>query len=148
MNNYPIWWDTSITVYNRYEDPLTHIISWHRTPLQNCFWKYTGNKVKVNTVTLETNNIICRIPKNDNFKEGYEWVELPNDRMNDYFTLNPGDIIIKGIVDDTIDEYMSGKRSSDILSKYKSRQGCMEIQSMSINTGIGRNEEHYYVVGI
>ena len=30
MNNYPSWWDTTVTIYNRYEDPQTNLVSWHR----------------------------------------------------------------------------------------------------------------------
>ena len=67
--------------------------------------------------------------------------------MGDYFTLGTGDIIVKGAVTDEIDEYTSGKRSSDFIKKYKALQGCMEIQHFSIDTGIGRCAEHYYVTG-
>lgn len=64
-----------------------------------------------------------------------------------YFTVGLGDIIVKGEVADSIDEYVSGKRSSDLLQKYK-MQGCIEVQKVAINTGGGRNSPHYYVEGV
>ena len=148
MNNYPVWWDTTITVYNRYQDTLTQIVTWYRHVVDNCFWKNAGNKVVVGETVLETNNIICRIPKQDNFLEKFNWVMVPNDLMENYFTVGVGDIIVKGNVSDIINEYQSGHRSSDILNKYKALQGCLEVQSVAINTGVGRGNEHYYVSGI
>lgn len=147
-NPYPVWWETTITIYNRYEDPLTNVISWYSSVVKNCFWKYAGNKVTINNVTLETNNTICRIPKDAKFKEKYEWVQLPNDKMGNYFTLGRGDIIVRGEVSDIIDEYTSGTRSTDLIAKYKELQGCIEVEEIEINTGKGRNNEHYYVRGI
>ena len=148
VSNYPIWWDTALTIYNRFEDPQTQVVTWYRAIVTGCFWKYAGNKINLNNATLETNNIICRIPKDKRFLERQDWVQKPNDQMEDYFTLSVGDIIVKGEVEDVINEYASGRRSNDLIKKYKSLQGCMEIQQCTINTGVGRNNEHYYVTGI
>ena len=63
-------------------------------------------------------------------------------------TFGAGDIIIKGEVDDVIDEYTKGHRSSDILDKYKPLQGCIEVDSVGINVGAGRCMEHYTVRGV
>ncbi len=144
---YPIWWDTTITIYNQYKDPQTRVVHWYKMVVNGCFWKYTGNKVTVGQVELATNSTICRIPKDDRYLERYVWESLPNDQMENHFTLSPGDIIIKGEVDDEIDEQTSGQRSTDLIAKYKKLQGCIEIQSVADNTGVGRNDKHYYVVG-
>lgn len=148
MSDYPIWWDTQLTIYNKYEDPQTQVITWYKYTVTDCFWKYVGDKIDINGVTLETNNTICRIPKNSAFLEKHQWVAQPNDTMSNYFTLSPGDIIVKGVVDDVIDEYRSGSRSSDLLKKYKALQGCITIEEVGINVGKGRNNEHYFVKGI
>lgn len=147
-NHYASWWNTTLTIYNRYEDPQTQLVRWYRYVIPDCFWKYSGTKVTINNVVLDTNNIICRIRVNENFREKYIWVDIPNDEMSNYFTLGQGDIIVKGEVEDEINEYQSGKRSSDLKKKYKALQGCMEIQEFSVNTGGGRGNEHYYVRGI
>ena len=145
---YPIWWDTTITVYNKYEDPQTRVIRWFSTVIEGCFWKYVGDKITVGETVLETNNIICRIPQQSNFLEKYLWINKPNDTMSEFFTLGPGDIIVKGEVTESIDEYTSGHRSSDFIRKYKNLQGCMEVEQVAINTGGGRNNPHYYVRGL
>lgn len=148
MSDYPIWWDANLTLYNKYTDKQTQVIKWYRTTLSNCFWKSVGNKISIGNVVLETDDIICRIPKSNLFKNRAEWQDIPNDQMSDYFTLSVGDIIVFDIVDDEIDEYTSGKRSSDLISKYKDLQGCIEIQKVAINTGIGRCNPHYFIRGV
>lgn len=147
-NIYPPWWDTTLTIFNRYQDPQTQIVMWYKYPVSGCFWKYVGDKITINETELETNNIICRIRKHPKFLEKYMWVDLSNNDKSLYFTLAPGDLIIKGEVTDIINEYASGHRSSDVIAKYKALQGCMEIQSVSINVGAGRCDEHYFVKGI
>ena len=146
-NIYPIWWDKTITVYNRYEDPNTQLIRWYRHIITDCFWKDVGEKVTIGDTVLDTSRIICRIPKNAIFLEKYQWITLPNDEKENYFTLGRGDILVPGEVNDVIDEYTSGLHSTDFLSKYKDLQGCMEIDEFGINTGAGRCAEHYYVRG-
>ena len=146
MNSFGPWWDATITIFNRFEDPQTQVVTWYRTVLYNNFWQSTGNKVVIGNVVLDTNSIICRIPKNDKFLEKQDWVATPNDEMSKYFTLGEGDIIVKGEVTDDINEYQTGHRSSDLLKKYKGLQGCMEIQQWSNNTG-HRGNEHYYARG-
>ena len=148
MSNYPVWWDSTITVYNQYNNPLTQLITWTRHTLNNCFWKYSGDKVTIGEVVLDTNSIICRIPENKNYLPKYKWVQIPNDEMSNYFTLGNGDIIILGNVSDEINEYQSGSRSTDLIAKYKGLQGCMEIQHVSENIGNGRGLPHYLVRGI
>jgi hypothetical protein len=146
VSNYPAWWNTTITVFNKYEDPTTRRITWYKTVLQNCFWKNTGNRIVAGETTLETDSTICRIPLHPQFLENYQWNDIEDKSLN--FTLSTGDILVRGEVTDEIDEYASGVRSSDILTKYKKLQGCMVIDKCAINTGLGRGLEHYYVRGV
>ena len=146
MNNYPEWWNTTITVFNKYEDPVTRQITWYRAVITNCFWKNTGNKIVLGETALDTDTTICRIPLNTAFLERYDWNNTQD--KSKHFTLGAGDIIIKGEVADEINEYASGYRSSDILTKYKKLQGCMVIDKCDVNTGLGRGLEHYFVRGV
>ena len=144
-NRYPTWWNTTLTLYNKYEDPQTQIITWHRHVLENCFWQYVGSSIRINNIVIGSGSVICRIPESSSFIDKHSWILLPNDQMSRYFTLAQGDIVIKGNVSDTIDEYSDGHRSTDILSKYSKFQECLEIGSISINVGGGRNNPHYLV---
>lgn len=148
MSNYPIWWETTITLYNKYKDSQTNIITWYRTQVPNCFYKATGEKSTIGDTVIDTSSIICRIPKNDKYLPPSEWVQLPNDEMTNYFTLMVGDIIVPYELDDYISEYESGHRLSDFLTKYSTLYGSLTIEQIAINTGKGRCNEHYYVRGI
>ena len=149
-NIYPPWWDTTVTIYNQFEDAQTKVITWYRNVVNGCFWDYQSNKLVVGETVLESNKTICRIRKDDRFLQPFEYKEIPNDHKAEYFTWAKGDIIIKGEVDDEIDEYERGQRSTDLIKKYKDLQGCIEIDHVSINAGGGRSgmSEHYLAEGL
>jgi len=148
MSKYPVWWDTTVTVYNKHTDPQTQVVTWYRHTVEDCFWNNVHDKVTLGDTTLETDKTICRLRENSSFKEKYVWVNLPADVKENFFTLGQGDIIIRGEVDDVVDEYTSGHRSSDLVAKYKELQGCFEIEVVSINVGPGRGTPHYRAQGV
>lgn len=148
MSKYPVWWDTTITIYNKYLDPLTQVVTWYRRSVDNTFWKYSRDKVTIGDTVLESNKTVCRIRQDSLFMEKHLWIDLPSSEKPDYFTLGQGDIIVKGLVTDDIDEYVSGHRSSDLIEKYKELQGCFEIDTVSNNTGAGRGLPHYRAQGV
>lgn len=145
--NFPLWWETTITVYNKYVDTATNVITWYKRVITDCFWKLVGAEVRIGDTLLDSKSIICRIPKDQAFMEKQEWIKLPTAELSDYFTLAQGDIIVKGSCDFVIDEYTKGQRSSDLLGQYSQYQACMEITEWSNNTGAGRNNEHYLARG-
>lgn len=148
MSKYPVWWDTTVTIYNKYTDPITQMVSWYRSVVDGCFWKYVHDKMTIRDTVLETNHTVCRIRESDSFREKGVWINLPADVKAQFFTLGQGDIIVKGDVEDTIDEYTSGHRSSDLLEKYKELQGCFEIEVAAVNVGPGRGLPHYRAQGV
>lgn len=145
--SYPIWWDTTVTIYNKFVDPNTQVVTWYRTVVSDCFWNLQGTKVSVGDVVLDSKSALCRIPKDDKFLEKKDWNALSADDKANYFTIGQSDIVVKGSVDDIINEYQTGHRSTDLLSKYRDYQQCLEISDYSNNTGVGRNNEHYLVRG-
>lgn len=153
MSNFPFpWWDKTITIYNKYIDPTTQRISWYRTVVHNCFWKAENDMfsmgrygVSVIGVLTETKAIICRIPKDKRFVEKRTWETL-SDKTN-RFTLANGDIIVLGEVTEEIDDYTPGKRSTDLIAKYKDYDECLEIDKYVNNVQTGSTLNHYRVVG-
>lgn len=153
MSNFPFaWWDKTTTIYNKFVDPANQRVSWYRTVVENCFWKatntlYTLGRYGMSSlgVQLETKDVICRIPKDDRFVDKRTWQEL--DDKSGHFTLGNGDIIILGEVEDVIDDYTPGQRSTDIVAKYKEYDACIEVDTYVDNVQTGINLEHYRVVG-
>ena len=145
--SYPVWWEDTITVYNKYTDPLTSITTWFPTVLTNCFWKYERSRVTIGQTVVESCRTICRIPQNQKFMSKSEWMAQPSDVKPQYFTFSEGDIIVKGEVDEAIDEYSAGHRSSDFIAKYKALSECIKVETIAINTKTGTNDKHYLVSG-
>lgn len=137
-------WDKIITLYNRYEDEQTGIIKWYRHKLNKCFYKRTNNKVRVGDVQLQSDDTIIRIPAQSGYLPPFAWNNLPNDRKGNQITLQSGDLIFLGDVSDEIDEYTSGKRSSDLITKYKAL-GSVFVKSVNINDFM--YGQHYLVKG-
>lgn len=148
MNHYPSWWDSTITLYNKYVDEATKKITWYRHVIDECFYKHTLDKITLGNTTIASDASVCRIKINDYFIGKADWNELQDSEKIEKFTLSTGDIIVVGNVDFEIDEYEKDRRSSDLVKKYKDWPGCFTIETVSINTGGGRGNEHYYVKGV
>lgn len=147
MNNYPSWWDSTVTIYNKYTDPATKRVTWYPHVVHDCFWKRSDLQILRNTMAIESDSTICRIRVNSLFLPDYVWKDLTDEGKTSYFTLGVGDIIVNAEVDDEIDEYTPGKRSSDLVEKYKRAQDCLVIEKSTITVGGGRGLEHYHVRG-
>ena len=155
MSNFPFpWWDKTITIYNKVIDPTTQRVSWYKNTVENCFWKCVNNTYVIGRggissagITLETKDVICRIPQDDRFVTKSEWRELKDAERKDYFTLANGDIVVLGEVTDEIDEYTAGKRSTDLVAKYKEDDACIEIDTYVDNVQTGVGLAHYRIVG-
>lgn len=98
-------------------------------------------------VLTENKNIICRIPKDERYVDKRTWDTLNESERSEYFTLANGDIIVLGEVTDTIDEYVAGQRSTDLLTKYKKYDECLEVDTYVNNVQSGIGLEHYRIVG-
>lgn len=147
MSNFPAWWGDTITIYNRYEDPQTNLITWTSTIINGCFFKNTNNRLTVGQTVIESNSIIVRIPENSTYKPYAEWIMLGNDNRPGYFTLHQGDIIILGEVQDVIDEYDKSNNSNTLLTRYKNLSECLVVETYNDNAKFGRGLKHYKVVG-
>jgi hypothetical protein len=147
MNNYPSWWNTTVTIYNKYVEPETKAVSWFRTVLEGCFYSHEVEKLNLGQTTISSNVSICRIRVNDSFLNKRAWNELLESEKHNHFTLSAGDIIVAEAVDDEINEYEKGNRSSDLIAKYKEWPGCFVVETAKINVGGGRGNEHYHARG-
>lgn len=144
MSNYPSWWSTTITVYNKYTNTETQEVGWKRTVLTNCFMTVARELTTINKGASQAyrNIIVCRIPKNSNYVDAYSW--STDVAQTSKFTLQDGDIIVKGKITDEIDEYTKGSRATDLVDKYKAK-GVFRIGMMQDNSDSVRNLPHYYV---
>lgn len=148
MSNFPDWWDKKITIYNKYVDEATRVVTWYKTILTDplSFWKQVGDKTVIGNVAVDTKSIICRIPQTSKYISLKEWLALEDKSTK--FTLQQSDIIVVGECEDDINEYESGKRSTDFLAKHRKFEDCMEIKQFAIDTMNGMLFKHYVVKGL
>lgn len=144
---YPRWWDRRITLFIKYIDPETDIVTWYRKVINNCFFKETVTRTSSgNTITQKAESIL-RIPETPLYKDPATWHAMGESERKSYFTLKSDDVVIAAEVFDIPDEYTAGKRMSEFLEKYKKLYPCFEIDVVNINVGTGRGIPHYHVGG-
>lgn len=144
-NKYPVWWDKTITIFNKIV-ASDGKVSWQSTVIENCFWKYINSTKYVDNVKMQTKEVICRIPEQDNYVPYLTWKDLADKTGS--FTLRNGDFVVYGEVTDTIDEYTKGQRATDVLNKYREVNLAFQIDVFTDNTGDVLCAEHYRLGGI
>lgn len=135
-----MYWNNSITIYNAYED-TTGKTKYIRHNLNNCFVKRMEIKRIDGTSTIRTGDTVIRIPKQEDYVEAYKWQLLENKSR---LTIQPGDIVVLGSVNDDINELESEKRSSDLKKKYKAL-GVITVATFNDNTFMPL--PHYHIRG-
>lgn len=139
----PFYWDETITVFNKSENKETGLITWYKHILQNCFWKESNNEVSVGNVKLQSNGHIVRIPHSPLYVSPTSWNNLPNDTKAAKFTLQTGDILLKGTTDFVVDEMQAGSRMNDLIAQYEYNLCTIK----SVNENIKLPNAHYFVRG-
>jgi hypothetical protein len=147
MNHYPKWWNTTITLYNKFTDNELKKVVWYRHVIDGCFYKHDKESIMFSNTKLVSDVSVCRIPVSDKFKGRREWLKLSDDERYSFFTFGTGDIIVVDEVDFEIDERIKGRRSSDLIQEYSEWPGCFIIETVNVNVGGGRGNEHYHVRG-
>lgn len=110
----PHWWNQRITLYKKTTSKIDEktIVSWNKSWHNNCFYGETKKQILNGTTIQYLSQVFARIPGN--------------------IVLSQGDIIVKGTINDELDEYVAGFRSNDLLNKYKGN--CFIVNTAKDNT--------------
>ena len=133
-----------VTLFNRRESTGPNgrtITSWHRSYLSGCYWASRPGRVWDGSSVVMVDETICKIPGSSHYRAPADW-----DAMTDpggYFTLSPGDVLLRGVVDEDIKPTLS---SSALVSKHK-RSGAMVVTSVKNNVVPGLPLGHYLAKG-
>ena len=89
-------YNQTITVYNRIKGTDTEEGKdiWKRKVIKNCFYKLVQTKIDDGKTAKMAGTYVVRIPESPNYLPYREFVETKG--VGDGFTLNPGDIVVKG----------------------------------------------------
>lgn len=134
----------TITLYNRRETKDASgrtVVTWYRRSIGGCSWMQKVVRVWNGTAVVLSNAIICRIPEHPAYREPQEWDALGS--PSGYFTLAPGDIIVRGQVTDTIGTPLS---AAALVEKYK-RGGAFVVTAAKNNARPESTLAHYHAEG-
>jgi len=135
----------AVTLYNRRESKDANgrtVVTWQRKELRGCFWTQRLERVRDSNSVVMTEVTVCKIPEDPAYRDPAEWDALA-DPTGYYFTLAPGDIIVKGVVSDAIGSSLT---AAALVDKYK-RSGVMTVTSVKNNAGSGYPLRHYLAKG-
>lgn len=123
MSTYPKWWTDTVTIYHRTMD--SGRVVWTRSTATGAY--VTGKRGGVTNLTdmhRKGDRMICRL----RYPAPY---------------IGVGDIVVRGLITDTIDEYTAGARSTDLMRNYAGM--CGQVTEYHDNTHDGVGLKHVYV---
>lgn len=100
-----------MTIYNKYLDPITLTDKWQKHIIHEVYFD-GGRSVKLLNGLVNNNTCRVYIPANANYLTDYLSPLDFQDTPSCHWTIQVGDIIVKGTVSDNID------RMSDLSKKY------------------------------
>ncbi len=140
MNNYPPYWNDTITLFSRLKgsDSVTRLDVWKKTVLTGCYFHNVIQRDISGTNAAVGASVVCRIPASPDYKPYSQW---KND-ISDGFAVSVGDYIFRGTIDDDVN-------SENIVRIYNERKpGAMLIRAFSDNGSFMGLSEHYRIEGV
>lgn len=120
---------SSVTVVNAHRDTLTKEMVYRTTVLNNCMVRKKVDTSPTNDTLNTVDYYSISILYQDGYLKPFDYKQLPNDQMSNYWTLDTEeDLIILGEYTDQIDE--------TIYSKLLKRDDVGVIRSVSDNTTV------------
>lgn len=129
----------TITLFNKIaaSDAPDRKDHWRKTVIGGCAWQSTITRSVAGTNTSIGESLICRIPEQDNYKPYFEYKKDPENSI----TLNVGDIVFLGIVDE------SPETTNDMLKLLNRTPNAFMIKVFKDNAIQGLMP-HYRIEGI
>ncbi|AUM92685.1 DUF6751 family protein [Clostridium botulinum] len=130
--------NADITIYNRYYDFTSDTDKYQRTVIKGVNWQGKRNGTVSDKGLLLEDSTLIFIDKLDNYISPKKFLKLSNEERPNYFTLNPGDKIVKGEVDFEITG-IKPYRIADLESEF---DNVIDVKSVNILT------DHIEVEGV
>lgn len=120
--------NVNITVYNKFYNDIEDIEQYQKTIIEDVDWQNKiiateGNK----GITLSDSTLIF-IDKLPNYISSKRFLKLSDQERKKYFTLTPGDIIVK----DEIDFELTGRKGSNVATLESEYDDVVKIVSVSL----------------
>lgn len=130
--------NTDITVYNKYYDFASDMDKYQKTVIKGVNWQGKRNGTVSDKGLLLADSTLIFIDKLDNYISPKRFSKLSDIDRKNYFTLAPGDKIVKGEIDFEI-AGVKPYRVSDLESEF---DDVIDVKSVNILT------DHIEVEGV
>ncbi|MBY6844869.1 hypothetical protein HYI19_08650 [Clostridium botulinum] len=130
--------NADITIYNKWYDSMNDIDKYQRTVIKGVNWQSKRNGTVSDKGLLLADSTLIFIDKLNNYVSPKNFLKLSNEERLNYFTLNPGDKIVKGEVDFEITG-IKPYRIADLESEF---DNVIDVKSVNILT------DHIEVEGV
>ncbi|MBZ9608637.1 hypothetical protein G9F73_012540 [Clostridium estertheticum] len=91
--------NADLTLYNKYYDVIDDIDKYQRTVIKGVNWQGKRNGTVSDKGLLLADSILIIIDKLDNYISPKRFRNLSDDERVNYFTLDMGDKVVKGVID-------------------------------------------------
>lgn len=129
--------NSSMTIYNKYFNPITRADSWQRHVIYEVFWDSTSGITQYKGL-IPNDKVTIYIPFNSNYMNFFIDPKTFQINHTGYWTIQNGDIIVKGIINDEI------TKQSELESEYPN---VFNVSSITINNYGSPNMRHIEVIG-
>ena len=140
-------YNQTITLYNclrAADNPDEKKDIWYRKVLERCFYKSAiGRSEYASRDPKMVSDYTVRIIESDRYKPYHEWINLPEEQREQYFTCSIKDIVVKGTCEEEITS-ISPNTAAELLSRYK--PDAFVVTAFSDNTS-HMKAKHYRIGG-
>ena len=130
--------NSSMTIYNKYVDPITRLEKWQRHVINEVFWESSKGSSFAKGIN-QNDNVTVYIPLNMNYMTYYVNPISFRDNPTGNWTIQTGDIIVKGTVTDSI------TKQSELEKKYAE---VYNVTKLTPNLFGSSNMHHFQVGGM
>jgi hypothetical protein len=127
-----------MTIYNKYIDPITRLDKWQRHVIKEVFWQSTSGATFARGLN-QNDKVTVYIPFNTNYMTYYVDPITFRENPLGYWTIQNGDIIVKGTVTDVI------TKQSELENKYTNAYNVTYLMS---NLSGSANTQHLEIGGV
>lgn len=135
--------NADITIYNKWYNRTTRLDEWKRVQIKDVEW-YGGHAVTVtdhglNTADTYTVRIpLASAPFNRVFTVPENWASASSDALAQFWTLQAGDIVVRGLVGEDI------TKAADVTNKYSE---CFTVTGWRDNRRGSTIVQHWRIDG-
>jgi hypothetical protein len=128
-----------MTIYNKTFDPITRADKWQRHVVHEVFWQSTNSSAPLYKGLTRQDTGSIYLPFNANFMTYFVDPITFQTNPVGYWTIQNGDIIVKGTIPDEI------TKQSDLERKHSD---VLNISGFNINNFGSSNMQHIQIVGV